>query len=152
MIETELELKGAKESGAGGSLLAALRAARTSRLRVEIAAARGDTSARCALSFLPNTLLVVHGCAEWNEHDPPVAASLRRLTYLPGLLVTGCDVDRDLELAAALEVNTVPSLIAFHRGREVGRLIGGGDVEAWVLVQRAEVLNEGSSATKQRPR
>jgi len=133
----------------GGALLAALRAARTSRLSVEIAAARGEPSARCALSLLPDTLFVIHGCAEWNGYDQPVAASLRRLSYLPGLLSYSCDVDRDLGLAAALEVMNVPTLIAFHQGREVGRMIGGGDVEAWVLVKRAEVLSGADSAPSQ---
>lgn len=157
MIEAEPEQEGPKEQGpeqkgpewGQGALLASLRAARTSRVSVEIAAARGEASARCALSFLPDALFVIHGCAEWNVYDPPVAASLRRLAYLPGLDSYSCDVDRDGDLAKVLEVTSVPTLIAFHQGREVGRLIGGGDVEAWVLVQRAEVLGGTGSAPSQ---
>jgi len=141
VIEAESEPHQGVTENEGGTLLAALRVARSARIEVEIAAVRGDTSARCALSLLPDGLFVVHCCAEWDESHAAAAASLRRLAYLPGWQSYRCDVDRDPDLALALEVTAVPTLIAFHQGREVARLIGGQEeVEAWLLVQRAEVL------------
>lgn len=133
-------------SGEAGWLLSSLRAARISRLGVELAAARGDPFARCALSLLPPSLFVIHFWAEWNGYDRHVEVALRDLAYLSSWSSYRCDVDRDAEVAACFGVNNVPTLIAFDRGREVGRMVGYDEAEAFVLVHRGELLERRSAA------
>lgn len=147
MIEIEPEAQPVHE-GTGGWLLSSLRAARSSRHHVELAAARGDLFARCALSFLPPSLFVIHFCAEWNGYDSLVRVALDELAYLPAWSLRRIDIDREPDVAAEIGVLNVPTLIAFDRGRELGRLVGSEGVEAWLLVHRAELLER--SATDQR--
>jgi thiol-disulfide isomerase/thioredoxin len=142
MIETEPASRRVLDEDPGFcSLLGALRAGRARRVGLELAAVRGERHALCALALLPESLFVVHFGAEWDQSDRAVQASLRGLAYLTGFHFQTCDAGLEPDYALALGVLDVPTLIAFHQGREVGRKVGGDEIEPWVLVQRAEVLS-----------
>mgnify|MGYP000664853564 CR=1 FL=1 len=102
-----------------------VRAGTLPRVELEVAAVRGDAASALASSEMPRALLVVHFWAVWNNHDTLMARTLAEVQAREvDWLLHRVDVDEDQQFAAACNVLSLPTLVAYRAGIERGRIVG----------------------------
>lgn len=83
-----------------------------------------DFASKVLQSDLPVT---VEFSAEWCPHChalEPVLARLDRKEYQGEVNFVKTDVDESPDIAAHFGIQGMPTLLLFHKGKEIGRLIG----------------------------
>lgn len=83
-------------------------------------------------AFILGQRAIVHFCAPWNRHDQTLRARLARVrTELPPEITFAafsCDPPENHEYCRRYQILTIPTLVSFRDGVEVGRIVGLRDV------------------------
>lgn len=81
---------------------------------------------------IKNGVVLVDFYADWCGPCRMLTPVLEKLAkeLAPGVTIAKLDIDEAQDIASSFEVTSVPTLILFRQGKEVGRLIGLRDADS----------------------